>query len=112
LRGTADFGVRFAYDQGGHYADAHEQGHDLVTQVPVIEVRQVKGTCTCHQQGHAVAAHIGRGHGTLVTTLLGLDTPGVDGDVLGGRGKGNEDSEQGQGSGLCGRVEQGHGGKA
>ena len=81
---------RFPYTQNRHYAHPDQQGHDFVGHLPGPVLRQVECAGASHQQRQPVAKNVGGCQGRLQTLVSDFNAIGINGHILGGGGKGNQ----------------------
>ena len=72
----------FEHEQRRQDADACERSHHQIARRPVVALRDTERTGSARDERRAIADLVGRRHRALEIDRNGLDSPGVDCDVL------------------------------
>ncbi|MNP06743.1 hypothetical protein D3C76_987400 [compost metagenome] len=108
----------FTHDQGGEQRGQHQQGeHDVGAGPGLVQVAEPGGAepfgeeqraCRGQQGRYPVAGHVAGGEGGLTLVIGNFQAIGIDGDVLGSRGKRHENGHGNQPRQVLLRVAQAH----
>ncbi|MNF63097.1 hypothetical protein D3C84_447900 [compost metagenome] len=108
----------FAHQQAGHQRRDHQQAKEDVGTGPgrvfVIETGgaeafgKEQGACGGQQGSNPIAGHVAGGQCSLVGVVDDFQAVGVDGNVLGGRGKGHHHGNRDQPGQVFLRVAEAH----
>ncbi|MNC32257.1 hypothetical protein D3C75_806030 [compost metagenome] len=115
--GTHGYG-RFAHDQGGeHGGQHHHREHDVGASPGLVQVAEAggaeplgeeQGTGRGEQGSHPVAGHVAGCERGLALVVSDFQAVGVDSDVLGGRGEGDQHGQGNQPGQVFLRITKAH----